>query len=285
MSEKTFIKNVIDEGGEILFVRMNRETVVNGKNVKGKIKSMKEYGVISPLLLLPAKFAYDEKLELWDERLSKVTDEERIKKAYIIMDGNNRYKAYLTIKNEKEKAAANGKEYEAGKGLDDIPCLIADEAPEKGVLNTLIEMNTTSIGWNDKDYIRTAALKFPENELLQYVDELAKKKMSASSISLYVSFGNSLKRAAIANAIKTGKALEGDYNVERAKRIITALEEAGFEQKAINKRYLIQFIISNADRFDKVLEAIGGLTEGEVTYISDNMGKDANCFNAIKEKM
>lgn len=285
MVEKTFIKNVIDEGGEILFVRMNRETVVNGKNVKGKIKSMKEYGVISPLLLLPAKFAYDEKLELWDERLSKVTDEERIKKAYIIMDGNNRYKAYLIIKNEKEKAAANGKEYEAGKGLDDIPCLIADEAPEKGVLNTLIEMNTTSIGWNDKDYIRTAALKFPENELLQYVDELAKKKMSASSISLYVSFGNSLKRAAIANAIKTGKALEGDYNVERAKRIITALEEAGFEQKAINKRYLIQFIISNADRFDKVLEAIGGLTEGEVTYISDNMGKDANCFNAIKEKM
>lgn len=279
------LQEIINNGSEILFVRMNRETVVNGKNVKGKIKSMKEYGVISPLLLLPAKFAYDEKLELWDERLSKVTDEERIKKAYIIMDGNNRYKAYLIIKNEKEKAAANGKEYEAGKGLDDIPCLIADEAPEKGVLNTLIEMNTTSIGWNDKDYIRTAALKFPENELLQYVDELAKKKMSASSISLYVSFGNSLKRAAIANAIKTGKALEGDYNVERAQRIITTLEKAGFEQKAINKRYLIQFIISNADRFDKVLEAIGGLTEGEVTYISDNMGKDANCFNAIKEKM
>lgn len=279
------LQEIVNNGSEILFVRMNRETVVNGKNVKGKIKSMKEYGVISPLLLLPAKFAYDEKLELWDERLSKVTDEERIKKAYIIMDGNNRYKAYLIIKNEKEKAAANGKEYEAGKGLDDIPCLIADEAPEKGVLNTLIEMNTTSIGWNDKDYIRTAALKFPENELLQYVDELAKKKMSASSISLYVSFGNSLKRAAIANAIKTGKALEGDYNVERAQRIITTLEKAGFEQKAINKRYLIQFIISNADRFDKVLEAIGGLTEGEVTYISDNMGKDTNCFNAIKEKM
>lgn len=264
---------------------MNRETVVNGKNVKGKIRSMKEYGVTSPLLLLPAKFAYDEKLELLDEKLSPVTDEERIKKAHIIMDGNNRYKAYLTIKNEKAKADANGKEYEVGKGLDAIPCLIADEAPEKGVLDTLIEMNTTSVSWNDKDYIRTAALKFPKDELLRYVDELAKKKMSASSISLYVSFGNSLKRAAIANAIKTGKALEGDYNVERAQRIITALKEAGFEQKAINKRYLIQFIISNADRFDKVLEAIGGLTEGEVTYISDNMGKDTNCFNAIKEKM
>ena len=279
------VQEVISNGSEILFIRMNRETVVNGKNVKGKIRSMKEYGVTSPLLLLPAKFAYDEKLELLDEKLSPVTDEERIKKAHIIMDGNNRYKAYLTIKNEKAKADANGKEYEVGKGLDAIPCLIADEAPEKGVLDTLIEMNTTSVSWNDKDYIRTAALKFPKDELLRYVDELAKKKMSASSISLYVSFGNSLKRAAIANAIKTGKALEGDYNVERAQRIITALKEAGFEQKAINKRYLIQFIISNADRFDKVLEAIGGLTEGEVTYISDNMGKDTNCFNAIKEKM
>lgn len=281
----TSVQEVINGGSEILFIRMNRETVVNGKNVKGKIKSMKEYGVTSPLLLLPAKFAYDEGLELLDERLSLVTDEERIKKAFINMDGNNRYKAYLTIKNEKAKADANGKEYEVGKGLDAIPCLIADEAPEKGVLNTLIEMNTTSVSWNDKDYIRTAALKFPEDELLQYVDELAKKKMSASSISLYVSFGNSLKRAAIANAIKTGKALEGDYNVERAKRIITALEDAGFEQKAINKRYLIQFIISKADRFDKVLEAIGELTEDEVTFISDNMGKDTNCFDAIKEKM
>lgn len=281
----TTVQEVINGGSEILFIRMNRETVVSGKNVKGKIKSMKEYGVTSPLLLLPAKFAYDEGLELLDEKLSLVTDEERIKKAFINMDGNNRYKAYLTIKNEKAKADANGKEYEVGKGLDAIPCLIADEAPEKGVLNTLIEMNTTSVSWSDKDYIRTAALKFPEDELLQYVDELAKKKMSASSISLYVSFGNSLKRAAIANAIKTSKALEGDYNVERAKRIITALEDAGFEQKAINKRYLIQFIISNADRFDKVLEAIGELTEDEVTFISDNMGKDTNCFDAIKEKM
>lgn len=279
------VQEEINNGSEILFIRMNRETVVNGKNVKGKIKSMKEYGVTSPLQLLPAKFAYDEGLELLDEKLSLVTDGERIKKAHIIMDGNNRYKAYLTIKNEKAKADANGKEYETGKGLDAIPCLIADKAPEKGVLNTLIEMNTTSVSWNDKDYIRTASLKFPENELLQYVDKLAKKKMSASSISLYVSFGNSLKRAAIANAIKTGKALEGDYNVERAKRIITALKEAGFEQKAINKRYLIQFIISNADRFDKVLEAIKELTKDEVTYISDNMGKDTNCFDAIKKNM
>lgn len=281
----TSVQEVINNGSEILFIRMNRETVVNGKNVKGKIKSMKEYGVTTPLQLLPAKFAYDEGLELLDEKLSLVTDKERIRRAYIIMDGNNRYKAYLTIKNEKAKADANGKEYEVGKGLDDIPCLIADEAPEKGVLNTLIEMNTTSVSWNDKDYIRTAALKFPEDELLQYVGELAEKKMSTSSISLYISFGNSLKKADIANAIKTGKTLEGDYDVERAKRIIKTLEDAGFEQKAINKRYLIQFIRSKADRLDKVLEAIGKLTGDEVKFISDNMGKDTNCFDAIKEKM
>lgn len=269
----TYIQEIIKEGKEILFIRLNRETLTTGKNVKGKIKSMKEYGVITPLQLLPAKYAKDERLELVDEKGTIVTDEARINNAYIIKDGNNRYKAYLTIKAEKGKADVMNKTYEAGKGLNDIPCFIEDSIPEKGVLNTLIEMNTTSVSWNDKDYIRTATLKNPDDELLSYINELAGKKMNISSISQYLSFGNDLKKGVLANAIKTGKPLAGDYNLERGKRIINTLKNAGFEQKIINKRYLIQFIIRKADRLDSVLGAIANLTTEEVTYISENMGK------------
>lgn len=283
--KNSFINELTKNGNEILFIRMNRETLISGKNVKGKIKSIKEYGVITPLQLLPAKFAKEEGLELVDEKGTVVTDEQRISNAYIIKDGNNRYKASLAIKSEKAKAEATGKHYDAGKGLDDIPCIIEETAPEKGVLNTLIEMNTTSVSWNDKDYIRTAALKQPNDELLKYIDELAKKKMSISTISLYLTFGNDLKRAVVASAIKSGKSLVGDYDLERGKRIIEALKGVGFEQKVINKRYLIQFIIRKADKLDAVLAAIKELSEEEVAYISENIGKDPECFAAIEEKM
>lgn len=287
--KKEFIKvssilEILNNGGEILFISVNRETPTNSTNVKGKMKSLKAYGVASPLILIPASFAKDEGLILVDWKLSVVTDEERIKKAFVILDGNNRYKAYLAIKEEKAKADANGKEYDEGKGLDDIPCVIQENKPEMGVLNTLIEMNTTSVTWKGGDYATTAAKLYPDNEVLQFVKEMLAKKMSMSTISLILCFGKDLKPVTLANMVKTGK-LEGDYDLERAKRVINTFVSAGFEQKIINKRYLIEFVQKKADKLDAVLKAFSELTKDEVIYISENLGKSADVFEAVKEKM
>lgn len=282
----TSIAKLANDGKEILFISVNRETPASSSNVKGKMKSLKEYGVCSPLILLPAKYAAEEGLELLDDKGSLVKDEERIKNAYVITDGNNRYKAYLAIGAEKAKAIANGKEYEEGKGLDEIPCIIQNEKPELGVLKTLIEMNTTAISWKGFDYAKTAAKLNPDNEVMKLVVELVDGKMSLSTISLFLCFGKSLTPKAIANLIKTGKLEgEGDYKVERARKVLDALKEAGFSQKIINKRYLIEFVIREADQLDKVLEAFKQLTPEEVAYISDSLGKTSEALDAVKAKI
>lgn len=280
------IETLKENGNAIVFISVNRETPSNSSNVKGKVTSMKTYGVCSPLILLPAKYAAEEGLELIDDKGSTVTDEQLIANSYVILDGNNRYKAYLAIVKEAKKNEANGKEANAGKGLEDIVCLIQNEKPEMGVLKTLIEMNTTAISWKGGDYAKTASKLNPDNDIMSLVVELTEAKMSLSSISQYLTFGKKLTPKALSNFIKTGELENADaYNVGRAKKVLEALKEAGFAQKIINKRYLIEYIINKADQLDKVLDAFKQLTEDEVKYISAEIGKDADALAAVNRNM
>lgn len=272
------------DGKEILFIAVNRETPSNSTNVKGKVESLKQYGVQMPLMLIPAEFAAEEGLELVDNNLTPVTDPQRISNAFVILDGNNRYKAFKEIQKQQKEAVAKGKAYDAGKGLDDIVCFIQMEKPEKGVLNTLIEVNTTAISWKGGDYMRTAAKLNPENEAINWANEMMVAKMSLSTISLFLTFDSKLKPQNVAGLIK-GNELGCKLNMERAKKIYNALVEAGFKQKDINKRYLIKFIISHADELDKALEAFKSLTEGEVKHISENLKDFGNPFEAVEAKI
>ena len=77
-----------NDGKEIIFIAVNRETPANSTNVKGKVESLKQYGVQMPLMLIPAGFAAEEGLELVDNNLTPVTDPQRISNAYVILDGN-----------------------------------------------------------------------------------------------------------------------------------------------------------------------------------------------------
>ncbi len=280
----TTLNSLLKDGKEIIFIAVNRETPANSTNVKGKVESLKQYGVQMPLMLIPAGYAAEEGLELVDDNLTPVTDPQRIENALVILDGNNRYKAYKEIQKQQKEAAAKGKAYDAGKGLDDIVCFIQTEKPEKGVLNTLIEVNTTAISWKGGDYMRTAAKLNPDNEAINWANEMMKAKMSLSTISLFLTFDSKLKPQNVAGLIK-GNDLGCKVNLERAKRIFTALVEAGFKQKDINKRYLIKFIISHADELENTLKAFKGLTEGEVKHISENLKDFGNPFEAVEAKI
>lgn len=278
------LEQLKNDGKEILFIAVNRETATNSTNVKGKVKSLKEYGVCSPLILLPAKYAADENLTLLDSMGTTITEEQRIANSYVILDGNNRYKAYLAIAEEKKNKEAKGEIPEIGKGLDDIPCIIQQEQPSNGVLKTLIEMNTTAISWKGGDYIRTAAKLNPDNEAMKWANEMTKAKMSLSTISLFLTFDNKLKPTEVAKLIKTGE-MGCACNVERAKRIYNALTEAGFSQKDINKRYLISFIRAQGEDMGIALDAFKMLSEEEVKYISENLKDFGNPFVAVEAKM
>lgn len=280
----TTLNTLLNDGKEIIFIAVNRETPSNSTNVKGKVESLKQYGVQMPLMLIPAVYAAEEGLELVDNNLTPVTDPQRISNAFVILDGNNRYKAYKEIQKQQKEAELKGRAFDAGKGLDDIVCFIQTEKPEKGVLNTLIEVNTTAISWKGGDYMRTAAKLNPDNEAINWANEMMKAKMSLSTISLFLTFDSKLKPQNVAGLIK-GNDLGCKVNLERAKRIFEALVDAGFKQKDINKRYLIKFIISHADELENTLKAFKDLTEGEVKHISENLKDFGNPFEAVEAKI
>lgn len=280
----TTLNTLLNDGKEIIFIAVNRETPSNSTNVKGKVESLKQYGVQMPLMLIPAVYAAEEGLELVDNNLTPVTDPQRISNAFVILDGNNRYKAYKEIQKQQKEAELKGRAFDAGKGLDDIVCFIQTEKPEKGVLNTLIEVNTTAISWKGGDYMRTAAKLNPDNEAINWANEMMKAKMSLSTISLFLTFDSKLKPQNVAGLIK-GNGLGCKVNLERAKRIYEALVDAGFKQKDINKRYLIKFIISHADELENTLKAFKDLTEREVKHISENLKDFGNPFEAVEAKI
>ena len=284
------LETIVANGNEILFIKANRSSLVNSENVKGKIQSLKSYGVLTPFQMIPAKIASDDGLELLDEKGMLVTDADRISKGYCILDGNNRYKARLEIRRKAEQDKKSGKVPEVGKGLDDVSVLIYTERPAKGVLSTLMEINTTNVKWKFGDYASTALKLNPDNEILQFIVELKEKyKFSPASISLYLTFNDSyIKESHIANAIKNGEAEPAYFakvKLDRAKRILSTLEGVGFEMKVIKTRYLIKFIIENAEEFDTVLKAFSQLSKEEVDYISSNVGKDPNVFDPITNRM
>lgn len=286
----TTLETLLNSGKEILFIEANRACLVKGSNVKGKINSLKLYGVLTPFQLIPAKFAAEEGLVLLDDKGAKVTDAEKIANGYCILDGNNRYKARLEIKRKAEKDRASGKMPEVGKGLDDVPVMVHNEKPAKGVLTTLMEINTTNMKWSYGDYASTALKLDSNNEILQLIVELKDEhKFSPSSISLYLTFsGGTIKEHHIADAIKAGEknpAFFKEVRLDRARKILDTLRGVGFDNKIIKKRYLIDFVIKNADKFEEVLSAISQLTKAEVEYISDNLGKDPDVFTSILAKL
>jgi len=284
------LDTIKEEGKGILFIKANRFSPVTGENVKGKIASLKMYGVLTPFQLIPASFADEEGLELLDENGSLVTDADRISNSYCILDGNNRYKARLEIARKANLERSKGKLPDVGKALDDVTIMILQTKPEKGVLSSLMEINTTNVKWKYSDYASTALKLNPDCEILKFIVELREKySFSPSSISLYLTFNaKHIKEEHIANAIKGGEkepAYFGKVKLERAKRILSTLRDAGFVNKVIKTKYLIEFLIENADRLEEMLKAISKLSESEVKAISESVGKSEDAFNPILRKL
>lgn len=278
------------EGKGILFIKANRYVTVSSENVKGKIASLKVYGVLTPFQMIPANFASEEGLELLDENGTLVTDAERISNSFCILDGNNRYRARLEISRKAELARSKGKMLDVGKALDDVTVMIHQTKPEKGVLSSLMEINTTNVKWKYGDYAATALKLNPDSEILKYIVELRDKHgFSPSSISLYLTFNaKHIKEEHIANAIKSNElepAYFGKVKLERAEKILSTLRKVGFENKVIKKKYLIEFLIENADNLEGILNAISQLTEPEVQAISEKLGKSENAFDPIISKL
>ena len=244
------------ESKEIVFLAFNRDVTDRTPHVKALAKSIKEVGLLTPLFLVPAATALEEGIELVDDNGSPVTDGTD---KYALTDGNNKNRAIQLLR-------ASG---EPGKAKLPIKCIIDEDA--KNIQRMVMTMNNVVKPWSNVDAIKAASKTRP-NEDVNFIADLAKAGFPISSISLLLTGqNNKIKKSLIMKYIAGTDELP-KCNIEKAKKKITAMQEAGFSNKFIKSRYLIEAIddlVKDEHKLDDVLAALKSFTSTEVQFAED----------------
>ena len=214
------------EGKKIVFLAFNRDVTDKTPHVRRLAKSIKEEGLHTPLHLVPAATAIEEGIEVLDDKGSTVTDGTD---KYALVDGNNKYRAIQVLR------ATN----EPGKAELPIKCIIDEHA--KNIQAMVMTMNNVVRPWSNADAIK-AASKTKSNEIVDFIAEKVKEGFSFSTISLALTGqNNKIKKDVIMKYI-AGTGELPKCNIERAKKKLAAMKEAGFSDKFVKSRYLFEAI-------------------------------------------
>lgn len=244
------------EGKEIVFLAFNRDVADKMPHVKALAKSIKEEGLHTLLHLVPASTAIDEGIDLLDKNGSPVTDGTG---KYALADGNNKYRAIIMLRESSEP----------GKAKLPIMCLIDEDA--KNIQKMVMTINNEVKPWSNVDAIK-AASKTKPNEDIKFIADLAKAGFPISTISLLLTgHNNKIKKNVIMKYIAGTDELP-KCNIDKAKKKLTAMKEAGFSNKFIKSRYLIEAIddlVKDEHKLDDVLEALKTFTSDEVQFAED----------------
>ena len=245
------------EGKEIVFLAFNRDVTDKTPHVKRLAKSIKEEGLHTPLHLVPAVTALEEGIEVLDDRGSTVTDGTD---KYVLVDGNNKYRAIQVLRTTKEP----------GKAGSPIKCIIDEEAKE--IQKMVMSMNNIVKAWSNADSIK-AASKLNPNNVIDFIAAKVKEGFSFSTISLILTGQNNKIKKDVIMKYNAGTGKLPDCDLINGNKKLEAMKEAGFSDKFIKSRYLIEKINSlvlKGNNLDDVLAALKLYTENEVQFAEDS---------------
>lgn len=241
------------ERKQIVFLAFNRDVTNKTPHVKRLKESIKEEGLHTPLHLVPATTAIAEGIEVLNDKGSTVTDGTD---KYVLVDGNNKYRAILLLRESKEPGKAN----------EPIKCIIDEDAKE--IQKMVMSMNNVVKPWSNADAIK-AASKTKSNEVIDFIAEKVKEGFSFSTLSLALTGqNNKIKKDVIMKYI-AGTGELPKCNIEKAKKKLAAMKEAGFSDKFIKSRYLFEAIddlVKDEHKLDDVLAALKLFTSNEVQF-------------------
>ena len=245
------------EGKEIVYLSFNRDVTEKTPHVKRLAKSIKEEGLHTLLHLVPATTALKEGIELLDENGSAVTDGEN---KLTLVDGNNKFKAILMLR----------KSGDPGKAVEPIKCIVDEDA--KDIQRMVMTMNNVVKPWSYADAIKAASVLKPD-DVIGFIAEKVQEGFTHSTISLLLTGKNDkIKKGVIMN-YNAGKGKLPKCNVEKAKKKLGAMKEAGFSAKFIKSRFLIEAIdemLNDDHNLDDVLTALKMFTPNEVKFAEDS---------------
>jgi hypothetical protein len=150
-----------------------------------------------------------------------------------------------------------------------IKCIIDEEA--RDIQKMVMTMNNVVKPWSNADAIKAASQTKP-NDVVDFIAEKVKEGFPFSTVSLVLTGQNNrITRDLIMRYIAgTGELPKCD--LVNGKKKLDAMKEAGFSNKFIKSRYLIEAISDltfQGYKLDDVLVALRRYTPAEVQFAQD----------------
>ena len=251
------ISKLIDSGYKIARLENNRE--LDEKAVKAKMKSLKSKGQLQTAIVMHAKQAVDEQLQVIDFSTGNKVKNEEIPNYLVLPEGNHRYAAHLRLLKENQEYDGE-KDYVKYAGKFYVMLPLTDTL---SIAEMMAEMNICTKVWKGTDYIRGAIMSHPENvtEVLRYMSELEQRKFSLPAISIYVTDTEKVNKAMLQKFMngEVPETLcdteEHQYLIDRCKKVLDAANDFG---SLLGTRTF-------ADWVKKKLSSSKNLTGAEVT--------------------
>ncbi len=253
------------DGKKLALIKTNR--AIDKSNVKKKVISIKENGLLMPLFIVPGEALIDEKVTIVDFVTGEDVPVEEMKNYVAIVEGQNRTKAVYQINEE------------AGEVIIDPYFMYALPSNISNVSKYMAVTNSDVIVWDGKDFVRGAYVQNSTNELLTFAynlsnlksgkgdDDKPAKGYSLATISKYCCFNDNLTKTILARSMNEGCDILPSSDIERAIKILDRASKT-FSHKYLSKRYFIEWVIDEFTRkgsdIDKVLSLLDNVTQSHV---------------------
>lgn len=255
------LKDIKNEGVNVCFIQGNRQ--VSNKNVKSKTTSIKQFGILVPLMYVKGKKAVEDGCSLMTKD-GKAIPTEEADKFIVIVDGQHRYSAAIE------------------NGVSDEEIYLFESFAKATTKELLAEANIEVEKWKGEDYIAGATLAKPENKILQFANSLSLRKFPISTISLILCWDKHTFTSRKLSKLIKGESVEFEYDLERANAFLNAM--SNFADTFIAKNYAINVVISLSSKYgyERVCSAISKIPEATIKRIEGVTGEE-NVKSFLKE--
>lgn len=270
------VSTLLSSGKKIARLAGNRN--LDEKIVKRKMESMKRYGQLVPAIIVEAKIALAQDLEIEDYETSDKITKVNVEKYVVLVDANHRYEAQLRLIKANE-----GLKPEEQYTNDFYLMYALNE--EAAIAEILSEINIATNPWKGGDYVKGAVMSNVKEEvpLLNEIGRMIDEGYSITSASKWLTFSSdvdkNIMKLAMNRVIKDE--LKNNAGIDRGKILLKA-SKSKFEEKTLKTRVIIDWIISiyikmpDAEKAfftDKIESFIKNISEEDAKYINKAKGK------------
>lgn len=250
------------DGKKLALIKGNRD--INQTNLKKKMISIKNNGLLVPIIIIPGEALKNEGCTIIDIETKEVVPVELMSNYVAVVEGQHRLIASYLINAE------------AGKEVIDPDLMYALPSNIPNALKLMETINSESIAWDGKDCIVSAYNMYQDNDLLAFSYRLSNLMRSdgdkdkttisypLSTISLYCCFNDKLNKQVLIRSKDEGEKILPSSDIVRAQKIIERASKT-FNNKYLSKRYFIQWFIDESTKrggnIDEVLSLLDKVTQ------------------------